>query len=167
MENKNKPKYGYGETVVVYPNSDSPKIGIIDKIEITNKTIIDKKGTSEKRKIEYSVLHKRISVFTYYEDSLGPSDKKLHPDAFQVKEGQVIEREGLEYVVEQSGWRTEYEQGSYMGSPEESYSVWEIKARKLNKDGKYNPKEKLMEFDQGEEEAINIVGTLEKKLKFE
>ncbi|MEX0920443.1 MAG: hypothetical protein WDZ69_02570 [Candidatus Pacearchaeota archaeon] len=157
-------KYNLGETVAI-PRRDKEKLGIIERILIKEELEINNEERKHIRNVEYGVRPEAISVFTYDEKSLEPSERQLHRDAFRVQNGQVILNNNKEYIVEDARDKTHSAPGARMGL-EDSWEVWHVKARELS-DGNYNPNGKLIEFDQNKDEPIDIVKEMRLKKNYE
>ena len=84
--------------------------------------------------------------------------------AFRVQNGQVILRENREYVIEDAREKEYSGPGARMG---DSYiwKKWHVKARELS-GGQYNPKGKMIEFDQEDKEPIDIVRKMDIKIDY-
>jgi len=147
-------KYEIGETVNTY-GEKKEKLGIVERIVIKEETEICLDKTNRSRNVNYDVRCHSVSIFPYEEKNLRPSKKQLHNDAFSVQNGQVILRDGAEYVVEDARSKSCSGPGVSMGDRGDSYEIWQVKAREL-KDGKYDPKGKLIEFNQ-DDEPIDIL----------
>jgi len=150
-------KYNVGETVCIGSNR---RLGIVEKIIIEEKIEIERGETNHSREINYDVHppDPNSGIHTHDESTLKPSKKQLHRDAFRVQNEQVILRKGIEYVVENASEIIDYQSGVRMGEVDKVVK-WHVKARKLS-NGKYNPTGKLINFNQGDEEPIDILREL-------
>ena len=146
-------KYNLEETVCVIGDQ---KLGIVKGIMIEEELIITMNGKKYSRKVKYDVCSNGKDYFPCNEDFLKLSKKQFHKDSFKVKKGQVILRKGKEYIVESAGTRIYSGQAAYMGSPVTDLTAWHIEARELS-NKEYNPKGRVIHFDQENGEPIEIV----------
>ncbi len=149
-------KHKYNLEEKVHLSYGDLKRGIVDEILIDEELRITKDGKEYSRDVEYFVRFNDGSYSSHDEDELKPLKKPYPKISFKVKRGQIILIEDKEYLVESAGKRKHYAflGPDFCGSSE--MTAWHIKARKLS-NKEYNPKGKLISFDQEKGEPIEIV----------
>lgn len=137
-------KYGVGQTVFA-----RGKLGIIEKIVTKETTIVTRRGEAHKNSKEYGVRSNWHEIFPYKESDLSLSKQQLHKDAFKVQEGQVILKNGREYLVIETTERAGF--------------GWSIVASELV-NGQYNPENKILKFSQNLSHPVPLEIVREMKL---
>lgn len=162
--------YGLGDTVRVDappPKTRLPNntglLGIVTAIDVVERIAVREDAEpSYERSVLYHVRLSCSAQGTYREENLLSAERVLHPDAFQVQEGQIIRRENALYVVESAAWETT----DFSGWPSYAYTrEWKVIARALV-DGAYDPSAPAIEFLQEPDDALDIVGELRKRVMF-
>ena len=152
MENKQYHRYEVGETVVIYPGTDKEHLGIIREIKHPDREHTD-----------YLVQDNTLHSLPFHRDDLGSSEVQLHKRVFKPEmRKDVIRKDGNLCVVEQTGWDYTKKLNS-----DEILEVYRITARKVGKDGKYNPKGEIIVFEKGYHEHMDVLNKLERATIFE